>query len=73
MNLSEKPIDRRLCFQFTHDTGEGRPVMVNFGLFHPSLAICIVEELKHLSKGLFGVIHDIGESSALGVLKKGLA
>ena len=37
-------------FQLPNDPGQRGPVMVNFSILHPPLAILITEELKHLAK-----------------------
>jgi hypothetical protein len=60
-------VDSGLRFQFSHNTGQRRPVVVELRLLHTPLAVLIIKEFQHLVERLLGIIHDIGECLTLSV------
>ncbi len=53
--------------QLPHDTGQRRPVMVDFGVLHPLLTSRIVEELEHLVERGVRIVEDVGERLSMTI------
>jgi hypothetical protein len=67
MDLGQECGDFRLSFQFTHDAGQRRPIVVDLRLFHPSLSIRIAKEGEHCIQRLVRILQNISKYSSLGV------
>ncbi|MEX0818641.1 MAG: hypothetical protein WD070_03580 [Pirellulaceae bacterium] len=68
MSARQELIDGRLRLELADDAGHRRAVMMQFGFFHPPLAICVVKELNHTIERLFRVVNDIGKRLPLRII-----
>jgi hypothetical protein len=57
-------------FKLPDDARQGRPIVVNFGLLHPTLPVGIIKELKDGLKRLVRIVDNIGKPSALAVFEE---
>lgn len=60
-------------FKFPDDARQGRPVVMNLRLLHPSLSVGIIKELKDCVKRLIRIVRNVGKPSALAVFEKRIA
>jgi hypothetical protein len=67
MDAREEPIDFRLRFQLSYDTGQRRAVMMDRGVFHTPLTVRIGEKLNHGIEWLIGVVDDIRKGYSLPI------
>jgi hypothetical protein len=73
MYSSEESIDCRVCFKLPHDTSQRSSVVVYLRFLHAPLPVFVVKELKHLIEGIIRIVYDVGERSALTIVKKRLS
>jgi hypothetical protein len=64
---AQESIDRWYRFQFSDHSGERRTVVMDFGLFHSSLAVVIVEKHERRHERPLRICYDVDKSSALPV------
>jgi hypothetical protein len=70
MHRSKKAIDVDKGFQFAHDSGQRRPIVVHFRFLHATLTIRIVKKGEYLIERLFRVINDIGKRASVAVVEE---
>jgi hypothetical protein len=70
---AKNAIDGRMRFKLPDDARQGRPVVMNLRLLHPTLPAGIIKELKDCVKRLIWIVHNIGKPSALIVFEERIA
>jgi hypothetical protein len=73
MNAAQKSIDGGFRLQFSHNSGQGRSVVMNLRFFHASLPINVIEKRQRRVKRFSGFRQDIRKGTPLTIRQEFIA